>query len=515
MNKLTWLAASLLLAITPAAAQQPKTGGTLIIALNSDARSLEPGVNRDANTDTVVHQIFEGLIAYRADLGVGPALADSWTVEDGGKAYRFTLRDGVRFHNGAPLTAADVKWSWDRQFAHPAWPCKVLFDGSAGLKVEAVEAPSPREVVIRIAQASALFLPQLANIQCAVLVFHRDSIDAEGKWKTPIGTGPLKLKEWRTGEQITLERFADYVPSSAPPSGFSGARKMLVDQVQFKVIPDASAAEAALQTGAIDIIPQLDPQKMAALKQRGIKIATTPGLGWATLLIQTRDPLFSDPRMRRALAHAIDTELIAETRSVGLTKANSSAVSASSKFYEKAFGEWPAYDPAKAAALLKEAGYKGQPVKIQTNKRYVGMYDNSVMIQAMLTAAGFKAELEVFDWATQLDNYNKGNFQLQSFGYSARFDPGLMYAAFVADKTARPNAQWEDPEAIRLLADSTFATDDAKRKEIFVKMHALMKEQVPIIGLYYDPIIEAAHPRVEGYVSWPANRTITWGVWKN
>jgi peptide/nickel transport system substrate-binding protein len=132
----------------------------------------------------------------------------------------------------------------------------------------------------------------------------------------------------------------------------------------------------------------------------------------------------------------------------------------------------------------------------------------------MLAAAGFNVELEVLDWATQLDNYLNGKFQLQAFGYSARLDPGLNYAAFIADKAKNGWAQWEDPKAIELLAASGQTADESRRKEIFRQLHAMMAEQIPIVPLYFDVTVEAAHPRVKGYKSWPANKPLSWGVWK-
>ncbi|MBI3709405.1 MAG: ABC transporter substrate-binding protein, partial [Proteobacteria bacterium] len=427
--------AGALLAGAAVAQDSPRKGGTLVIALNADIRSVEPGINRDANTDTAIHQMFEGLVAYRTDLSVGPALADAWSVADEGRTYRFVLRDGVRFHNGAPLTAAEVKWAWDRLSKQPAWNCRGAFDGSAGAKVLAVEAVDARTVVYRLEAPSALFLKQLANIQCAVLVYHPDSVDAAGKWKMPIGSGPLKLKEWKRDEYVLFERFADYRPSGAPASGFSGARNVYVDQVQFRVIPDASSRDAALQTGAVDVITEVEPRQIAEMKQRGMSVLTSPGLGWTAFLVNTNDPLLSNLKIRQAMAHAINLDQIAEQRTAGLTKANPSAVSLSTAYFDNSFRAWPAYDPKKAAALLKEAGYAGQPIRIQTNKRYTGMYENSVMIHAMLSAAGFRADLEVLDWATQLDNYLKHSFQVQSFGYSPRFDPGLMYGVILADQS--------------------------------------------------------------------------------
>lgn len=499
----------------PALAQgTPKPGGTLTLAINSDVRSLEPGINRDSNTDAIVYTIYEGLVGYRTDLSVGPALAESWSVSDDGRTYTFTLREGVTFHNGAPLTSAEVKWSWDRQFAASGWLCKRSFDGAAGLKVVAVEAPDPRTVIYRLEAPSGLFLKMLANYQCGIVVSHPDSVDGEGKWKAAIGTGPYKLREWKRGEYLALEKFAAYSQSLAPGSAYAGARQAHADEVMVRVIPDRNAAEAALLTGGVDIIPDLEPGSIQAMRQRGQTVMTSPGLAWSALLIQTKDPLLSNPKIRQAIAHAIDLDQIAAVRTAGITGPSPSLVSPSSAYYDERFKAWPAYDPKKSAALLKEAGYARQPLKIQTNKRYMGMYECAVLIQSMLAAAGFQVDIEVLDWATQLDNYLNGKFQLQSFGYSGRLDPGLGYAAVIADKAKNAWAQWDDPEAIRLLSESAATLDEARRKEIFLQLHKMMQEQVPIVGLYFDPVIEAVGAKVRGYKSWAGNKPILWGVWK-
>lgn len=514
-NKLLLATAAAALLAAPAVAQDaPRKGGTLTIAINADIRSLEPGINRDGNTDSVAHMIYEGLVGYRADLSVGPQLAKGWAVEDDGRTYRFTLRDGAKFHNGQPVTAADVKSSWDRQIANKAWPCARFFNGSSGVKVTAVEAPDAQTVIFRLEKAGALFLKQLANFQCAVVAIHPASFDGEGKWKEAIGTGPFKLKEWKRGEYVAMERVADYVPNPEAASGYAGARVAHVDNLVVRVIPDSSAAEAALVSGAVDILPDVDAHRMDGLKQKGMAVQSTPGLGWSALLIQTRDPVLSNPKLRQAIAHAINLQDIADARMLGLSKANPSAVADPTPYFDKTFVEWPAYDPAKAKALLKEAGYKGETIKIQTNKRYTGMYDNAVVVQAMLQAAGMKAELEVLEWATQLDNYLKGAFQVQSFSYSARFDPGLMYSALIGDKDALKWAQWEDPKAIALLAEANGSTDEARRKAIFVELHRMAAQQVPVIGLYFSTEIEAAGPKVRGHKPWPAGKPLPWGVWK-
>jgi len=513
MRRSICLAVLVALVTGSALAQSAPTAGRLAIALNADIRSLEPGVNRDTNTDTVIHQLFEGLVAYKTDLDVGPALAESWTLTNDGRTYSFKLRPAL-FHNGKPVTSAEIKWSWDRLNQSSAWTCRPVFNGQSGAKVVSVETPDPQTIVFNLDRASAIFLKQLANIQCHVLAMHPESVDTEGKWTKPIGSGPLKLREWRRAEYILLDRFEDYRGSTAPANGFSGARDMKVDQVIFQVIPDTSAREAALVTGAVDILHDIEPEQMGAMKQRGMRVLSTPGLGWSTLLMQTDDPVLSNVKIRQAVAHAIDIKQIAEARTLGMAPANASAVSSSTAFYNEGFAAWPAYDPARAKALLKEAGYKGEPLRIQTNKQYQAMYQNSVMIEQMLTEAGFSVKLDVIDWATQLSNYLNGRFQMQSFGFSGRFDPALMYAAFVGDKTKFKTAQYGDPAAVELLGQLDTTGDPAVRGKLLAALHAKVQADVPIVGLYFAPIIEAVHPRIEGYVSWPANRPITWGVSK-
>lgn len=519
MGKLTTralIAGAAMLFALPATAQEPTMGGTLTVRINADMRATN-GLDRDANTDTILHHIFETLVAFRDDLSIGPVLAESWEISDDGRTYTFTLREGATFHNGDPVTSADVKWNWDWRVAQgEEWFCNPFFDGSQGLKVESVETPDERTVVFKINEPNALFLAQLANVQCNGWIASPDNVDAEGNWiaDSAIGSGSFKLKEWQKGQYVTLERYDDYVPLEEEASGLAGDRTVYVDEVKFMIIPDTAAAETALFAGEIDVLPGLEASRIEEAESRGAQVMSTPGLSWTPILIQTEDELLSDVRMRQALAHAIDFEQIAVARTAGLSEFNPSGVAQASAFFDEDFLEWPEYDPAKAQALMEEAGYNGEPIKIQTNTRYQGMYENSVMIQAMLQAAGINAELEVLDWAAQLDNYLAGKFQIQSFGYSARLDPSQLYGIIIGDKEVSPTRQWENEEAFDLYLKSTQTTDFEERKALFKQIHALMAKEVPILGLYYEPVTDAVAEGIHGYDVWPADKTRAWGVWK-
>ncbi|WP_306007051.1 ABC transporter substrate-binding protein [Aquicoccus porphyridii] len=489
---------------------------TLVVRLNSDIRGTD-GVNRDANTDTVLHHVFETLVAFRDDLTVGPLLAESWEVSEDGKTYSFTLREGAMFHNGDPVTSQDVKWNWERRNSEEVdWFCKPYFDGSQGLEVTSVETPDERTVVFNLAGSNALFLAQLANIQCNMWIASPENANDDGSWKqeTAIGSGPFMLGAWEKGQSITLEKFADYAPLDTPMSGLAGDRTAKVDEVEFLIVPDQSTAETALYAGQIDVLPGLDAAKIEEAEGKGMAVSSTAGLSFTPILIQTDDDLMSDVRLRRAISHAVDFEAIAEARSYGLAEWNSSAVAQASAYFDADFREWPGYDLEKSRALLDEAGYDGEPIVIQTNSRYTGMYENGVLLQAMLQQAGINAELQTLEWATQLDNYLAGTFQIQSFGYSARLDPAQMYGVLLGDKEERPTAQWENARAEELLLESMQTTDFDKRKALFKEIHGLMVEDVPLLGLYYEPVVDAVSPRLEGYSVWPGDKTRAWGVSK-
>ena len=506
-------------AIAALAAQVDAAQVPLRVALNADIRGLEPGVNRDANTDLVIHHIVEGLVAHRADMSIGPALADSWKTSTDGKTYTFTLRKGVQFHNGKPMTSAEVKWSWQRYLAPDSgWACRGWFDGSAsgadgGLKIESLETPDPQTVVFELDRPSGLFLAQLASIQCPGAVLHPASLDATGKWREPVATGPYRFAEWKRGQYVELARFEGYVPRKEPRSGYAGARVPHIERLRFVVVPEEVAAVAALRAGSIDVVQNVAVDQIGALaKNRDLTIAHQSLLGWTVLLLNTRDPALRDVRVRQAIAHAIERAQIVKANTGGYAKVNSSAVPVDSAFHSPAHRAWYPYDLAKARALLRAGGYRGAALRIQTNRRYKNMFDNALMMQAMLQAAGIRAELEVMDWAAQLSRYQQGQFQLSSFSFSARLDPAFTYANLIGDKAQRGTVQWEDPVAVQLLGQTMTQTAAADRKATMEQLHKRMAAQVPIIGLYNGHWAIVTRADVKNVMHWPAGTLAFWGV---
>ena len=268
IRHLAWLALALL-ASAPAAAQ------TLTITLKADIRGTNPGVNRDDDTDVVTLHMVEGLVAYRENGTVGPLLAEAVELSEDGRTYTFRLRKGLKFHNGADLTAEDAVWSWNRYMdPKTEWRCLSEFDGRGSVKVEAVAAPDPHTVTMRISKPYALFLDSLARSDCgSAAVIHKDSLNPDGSWKAPVGTGPFKFGEWKRGQQITLARYDGYVsPSGEARDGFTGKKKVLVDEVRFLVVPDASTVKAGLQAGRLDIAEIAEADIPELSKSESVKV---------------------------------------------------------------------------------------------------------------------------------------------------------------------------------------------------------------------------------------------------
>lgn len=493
---------------------QPQTG-TLRVRLNADIRSTDPGLNRDANTDGVMMHMMEGLVAYREDTSVGPLLAQSVELSADGKTYTFKLRPGLKFHNGAPLTADDVLFSWNR-YMKPEnnWRCLTEFDGRGLSKVIKAEAKDPATVVFTLEKPSALFLATMARTDCGGTgIYHRSSLDDAGKWREPVATGPFKFGEWKRGQYIELVRNDAYAALPGKRDGNTGNKMPEVAKVRFVVIPDTSAAKAALLSSGIDLNPDINDEDMAEYKGRkDITLESAATMDMQGVLFQTRDPLLKDVRIRRAIALSMDMPELVAAVTTGNAKPSRSVIPSPSSYYKAHQAALPKRDLALARKLLNEAGYKGQPIKLLATKRYNSVFNIAVLTQAMAQEAGIKMEVEVLEWATLLDRYTKGDYQAMAFTYSSRLDPSLSFEMVSGVKDKQPRKVWDNPEALDMIAKSMELTDRAQRQAIFDKLEAKMREDVPAVFMYSAVNTSGALKYVNGYKGWALGTPRLWGV---
>ena len=487
----------------------------LRVRLSADIRSTDPGTNRDDNTDAVVLHMVEGLVAIREDTTVGLLLASKVAVSPDGLRYTFTLRDGIRFHNGALLTADDVVWSWRRYLA-PAtgWRCLPEFDGRGMTKILAVDAVNPRTVVFKLERPTGLFLATMARTDCgAAAIVHRSSVDVGGKWQQPVGTGPYKMQEWKRGQYIDLVRHDGYAALPGPRDGYTGGKKAEIAKLHFMVIPDEIAGKTALYSGAIDVFPQARSADIEEIRRDPrTRISVAPAMDMFALLFQTRDPLLRDVRIRRALALSLDTAAIAAAVTEGVSKSNNSAVPRTSAYYSPVQALGFRRDIAQAKRLLAAAGYKGQPITMIANKRFAESFDSAVLAQAMAAEAGIRIDLQVLDWATQLDRYTKGKYQAMTFIYSARLDPSLSYEMIAGPKALQPRKVWDDPVVQQKIAESVQQSDPRQRQQVFDMLHRKMLADVPMVVLFNSVDAVGLRANVAGYSSWAPAKPRLWNV---
>lgn len=499
-----------LLATIAAASESPET---IRVALTGDMRSSWPGVQRDSNSDDILQHVVESLVVHRGDLEIAPMAADRYEISDDLRTYRFTLRDGLLFHNLEPVRAEHLALNW-RKILDPAngFQCLPFYDGTIGAKVVAVEAEDERTLKIVLDRPNAVFLDMLANVQCPVAVLHPDSWDETGRWRHPIGTGPFSLARWEKGRFVLLEKFEQYRPRAEPASGLAGGKHACVDRIRWLSITDLIAANAAVVSGQVDLNYAVAPVSALELERNdGVEVLKHPGAGRQVILIRRSGPLVGDLRIRRAIAHALDLELLADTATLGMADANPSVVPEGSRAYSDAHGQWLPHDRGKAADLLEEAGYDGRPLVIRTTRSAQLLFDAAMISQAMLREAGLNVRVEVMEWSALVAAYFEGDYALMTFEYSPRLTPFLGYLAVVGTGN-RSTYLWNDQIASNLLMSASQEPVLERRYRLYEKIHRRMIDQVPAINLFDIPIIDVVSEHMSGYSTWIGGTPRLWNV---
>lgn len=510
--------------VTFAQALEEAAFDRLTVAFDADPVGLEPALHFHAPGKMVVQHVGEALVAHRDDMSIAPMLAESVEISEDRTRYTFTIREGARFHNGLPVTADDVVWAWTEYYLKPetAWDCRVYYDGSGsteertvGGHIESIEARDGRTVEFVLHEPSNLFLARMADVSCAPIIFHRASFNKDGSWERLIATGPYEFVRWDKGHEIVLQRFDAYVPRREPRDGYSGAKLAYADQLVFEIFENREAAIAALKAGQVDVVPDIQESERIWLDGiDGIDIHTTSTINFWNLLLQTRDPLLSDVRMRRAIAHALDLDYLAAVLTEGRQEANPSVISRNSHFHSDVHDRRHEFDLDRSRRLLRQAGYAGQPVVIQANRDgYPEMYRIGVLVRSMLRAAGINAVLEIMPWQEQLDtHYRSGTFQLQAFGQGGRNHPALVYGKFIGPKDEMARFQWESREAFELVEKAQSAPTEAAQQAIYDDLHLRMLDEVPTLALLNFEYHDATRSDLRGFHTTPFMRTTLWGV---
>ncbi|MCF8035038.1 MAG: hypothetical protein K9K66_18220 [Desulfarculaceae bacterium] len=490
------------------AAPQPKAGGEIKVRLNTDITSVDPLASPAMVNAVVLNHVFEPLLAYTTNLKIVPVVAQSWEASKDYKTYTFHLIKGKKFHNGAELTSEDVKFSVERMMNPKTCARAKLFTGVA--KVEAVDKYTVR---ILMKKSSPGFPNSLAYVAPVMAIMCKAEVEKQGGQIThPVGTGPFKFMEWKPDRHVILEKFAGYKGQSGARDGMGGERVAYLDKVTFLPISEESVAVMALVNKEVDLVHSFPQKYMKKYKsdysKQGMVVQEVAGLVWVGAHFGVTRPVVDNLKFRQACAYALSIKSMAKAAFMGYATINPSAIATANQYYTPYFKEWYAPDMAKAKQLLKESGYKGQEVVVDTTKKYSYMYRMAVAVHAQLKALGVNAKLNVIDWPVLLKKHLKGQSQIHTFGAAPMPDPALAYAYLKRNKFMEVY-----PEAEKLRQEAMATADFKVRQKIFEKIHKICIEQVPwVISCNYN-YLNAFRDYVHGYQVLSTGMPRLWGVW--
>ncbi|MCP4625612.1 MAG: ABC transporter substrate-binding protein [bacterium] len=476
-------------AVDQADAETVKTGGILRYGLSSEPPNLDPQKGTGTAAQVVKNSVYSGLVRYWKGYKIDPDLAKSWDVSADGLTYTFYLHENVLWHNGDKFSAADVKFSIDR-----------IMDPESGgsLKTELTQIIKQVEVVddntvkIVLKAASPDFLNVLAVSTCRMV--SKKFIEGGGDPnKTLMGTGPFMFKEYTPTVSLKVVRNPNFFKQGRP----------YLDGIDFIFYPDQTTRVTALRTGAVDIIGYLPWKQMAATdRNKKLKVLSDKEMLFMDLHINCKRPPLDNPKVREALAWAVDRQAVVNSVFFGRGKVIGGVVFPPSwNGYSPELANTYSYDPEKAKKLLAEAGYpNGFKMGVLSTFQY-GMHKvTAEIVQANFKDIGIDCDLELVDWATNYKRQGTSEFDVQVMGTMPLYKTGGFLTRFVRTGGVYANAcQFSDKQIDDLLDKAAFEMDDKKRAQLYIDAQKRVLELNPLIFICWREQAEGAQAYVKGY----------------
>lgn len=493
----------------------PHTGGTFVFGQEANVNSLDQMTSNTISTRNIAMNVFEALTTRDENNNPILDLADSLTEAPDHMSYTFKLRPGVVFHNGKPMTSADVKASFDR-YAKMGLD-RQMFDAVAGW-----DAPDPMTFVIRMKAPQPTFLEKLSSFSVPVVIVPAEAKDDPPQQLRTIGTGPWQLVESVPGSFVTLKRYDGYTPNPhfEQRTGFGGYKQACFDQVTFRIVTEGGARVAGLETGELNAVEDVPTKSMPRLKaNKDVRLLPLNNWWIQIATMNASNPPTDDIRVRQAIQAVLDMDEIMDAATDGNYRLNFGyAYPNQPDYVETGKATYNQKDPAKAKRLLAEAGYKGQPVVLLTNKDYTSMYNAALVVQEQLKTVGINAELRVVDWPTSVQMGLKPDTGWNLFFSGWGTQPALGALATMAFM-APPNAQYmpkgnkDDPDVLAAWRDMNNLPTKAERKAAFGRMQGFLLDRAYSLPFGSLTKVQATRANVEGYVPFRIPRMSN--VWFN
>ncbi|MCR4391447.1 MAG: ABC transporter substrate-binding protein [Candidatus Acetothermia bacterium] len=505
MYRMLGMSLGVLLALAPVAMGQvpggPSYGGILRIGMTQEILNLDPHVATAFSSFRIMENVYETLLEFDENMGLKPGLAASWSISPDGTVYTFTIRQGVVFHDGSPLTAEDVKYTYQRVLD----PATASPQASYLASVREIEVTSPYQLRITLKYPTASFLTYLALISIVPSDFVSKVADPK---TTPLGTGPFRLAEFGP-DFVRLVRNPGYWRTDG-----RGNRLPYLDGLLFRVIPDPATLRAAIVTGEVDLILGFGVDATAVQLLRptpGLKILAVSQLAYSLLGINNARPPFDDARVRQALSLAIDRLAIVDLVYFGAAKVGGPLPPSLVDWAPLPPEDLPNYTPdlARAKHLLEEAGYPdGFRLKIMPIPTVPEALQVALVIQEQLRPLGIAVEIEIVDFATFLSRWRNSDFDTFVSLNAGSVDPDIHLYRHVHSTGTTNVFKYNDPATDRLLEAGQLIANPQARRDVYAALQRRLAEQVPFLFIAYADLYAVVKDTVTGFVLLPNSSTV-------
>lgn len=463
----------------------------LVVGIEANPAQLDPRYATDANAVRIGNLIYNSLLRTDQNLRLQAELAESWQRIDR-RTFQFDLRPNIKFHDGRPLTAADVKYTFESVLdpAHRS-------PKRAPLKqLQSIELAGSHRLRFHLNSPHAPFVEHFTL-----------GIVPQGSppnSRPPPGSGPFMLETIESGESVTLKSNPNYWESKPALAG-----------VRFKIVPDAMVRALEFKQGAIDFMQNdLEPDMLPWLRKlANTEVSAHQGTTFQYLGINLTHPILRQLKVRQALAHAIDRERIIRHLLKGSAIAANGLISPLNDAYDEKVRVWP-YDPAKAKQLLDEAGLR-DPDGDGPLPRFRLSYKTTNIdlrrriaeaLKAQLLHVGIELEIRSYEWGTFFSDVKKGNFHLYSLAWVGVRDPDIQHQIFHSSSVP-PNGdnrgRYANPQVDRLLDQARVAMVPSERKRLYGAAQRLIAEDLPYVPLWWQKNVVAMKTNIQGFVPYP------------
>lgn len=510
---------------TTASGGEAQQGGELIYALVSRFDTLDPTITTFSDVIRTAHHMFDPLVWQPEPGEFIPGLATVWEVNDTADEYTFTLRDDVLFHDGSPLTAEAIQFTYDR-IIDPETKSQVAF--SALGPYDSTEVVDAQTAVVKFKSPYAPFLNSVSSVILAPLppaVVEELGLDFGLQ---PVGTGPFMFDSYETDNQLRMVRNPDYNWGGGM---YKHEGPAYLDAITWRIISEDATRLAALQSGEVHIIQNVPTQDYATVQDDSnltIIDAVLPGSGWSLMNNVTRPPM-DDLNVRKALQYGVDKEGLIQVIWQGLYQVSHSPLTSVTFAYDPATAEIYSYDPEMAGQLLDEAGWTmgdgdvrekgGEPLKLgvyyrSDNANFVSL---ATYLQAQYAEIGIELELFGLAQAGYFDAVRAGEHHVQ-FWWGPATDPDGVFRVFFHSSNADGGTnrnRYEDPEMDALIDEAAGTTDPEARKELYFELqHKALDEAIMVF--FSEPTETYAYQKevvIDPIVTWAATVPLFYDTW--